>query len=435
MKVFVGGTAVTVTGYSGFPETNSVPDCCAEPIESVQFTWPAGTAGTSADISVSDSAGSATATGAAHYLPAVQQFPLPGAALNQGIYDSLRDVYYFTDQTKIQIFSRTRGAWLTPITIPSSSRLWGLSLSPDGSKLAISDTGNSNIYLLNPNTPTAIQTFKLPNLAFDAGSIPGGVAVTDSGIIYYNAFYLYSTGGYSLHKLDTTTGIVTNYILQAGSLGADAYVRLLLSNDNARLYANFAGSVFALDTATDATFFNTTVIGSDYELALSNNQTSMSATEYLLDTDLNGESYVALNPRETWNQTYVYGEKMSADGSFLFAPGTNSIDVLDGRLGTLLERIALPVTLTGNFDALASDGRDNVLVGITGQNGDGIAVIDLSSLAEPAPLPYPLAAHTGPARMASAIVGRRSSDGKKTSAPVVSHAAPRLFHVMNPHMR
>jgi hypothetical protein len=271
----------------------------------------------------------------------------------------------------------------------------------------------------------------LPNTAADEGSFPGGLAVTDSGIIYYNALYIGFSGGWSLHRLDTSTGTVTHYQLQAGSFGADAYVRLLLSSDNARLYGNFGGLVYALDTATDTPFLNPGTIGGDYELALASNQTWMSAAEFLLDTDLNEESYVALTLRETWNQTYVYGEKMSPDGSFLFAPGTNSLDVLDGRLGTLLDRIALPVTLNGNFDALASDGKDNILVAITGQNGDGVAVIDLTSLAEPPPLPYVLAARSGLVRMAAAAVRMQPTVGSKSAGSVATHGAPRFSHVMN----
>ena len=403
LQVFVGGNEATVTAYSGLPDTDWIPFCCNEPIESLQFTWPAGAAGNNVDISVSDSAGSATAKAAGHYVPAVQQFALPGAALNQGIYDPWRDLYYFTDQNKIQVFSRTRGIWLAPIPMPSANRLWGISLSPDGSKLAVSDAGADLIYLLNPDSPSSIRTFSLPNIAADEGSYAGGLAITDSGIVYYNAFYLYFSGGWALHKLDTNTGIVTHYDSQAGNYGADAYAKLLLTNNNARLFANLSGYLYSIDTSTDSTFINYTVVGADYELALSSNQTWMSGAEYLLDTDLNPESYLAPNLRETWNQSYVYGEKLSPDGSLLFAPTVNSIDVFDGRIGTMLHRIVLPMSLCPNYDALVSDGRDNILVAITGQNGDGVAVIDLSSLSEPLPLPYASAASVNRAQAAAAM--------------------------------
>lgn len=54
----------------------------------------------------------------------------------------------------------------------------------------------------------------------------------------------------------------------------------------------------------------------------------------------------------------------------------------------MLDRIALPVPLSPNYDALVSDGKDNNLVAITGANGDGIAVIDLTSIPDPPALPY-----------------------------------------------
>ena len=81
--------------------------------------------------------------------------------------------------------------------------------------------------------------------------------------------------------------------------------------------------------------------------------------------------------------------KLSPDGSLLFQPTIAGIDVFDGRLGNLRTRIALPVELSANYDALVADGRDNILIAIIGQSGNGIAVIDLSSVLEPTPLPYP----------------------------------------------
>lgn len=65
------------------------------------------------------------------------------------------------------------------------------------------------------------------------------------------------------------------------------------------------------------------------------------------------------------------------------------------RVGTLRTRISFPVALSPNYDALVSDGKDNVLIAITGQNGNGIAIVDLSSLAEPSPLPYQKAEPNG----------------------------------------
>ena len=45
------------------------------------------------------------------------------------------------------------------------------------------------------------------------------------------------------------------------------------------------------------------------------------------------------------------------------------------------------MSLSPNYDALVADGKDDVLIAITG-NGDGIAMVDLTSIMDPPPLPY-----------------------------------------------
>ena len=94
--------------------------------------------------------------------------------------------------------------------------------------------------------------------------------------------------------------------------------------------------------------------------------------------------------------------------ALLFQPSTNGIDVYDGGLGTLRTRISLPVSLSENFDALVGDGTDNVLIAISGQTGSGIAIVDLSSLAHPAPLPY-LHAQSHPSSLSLPAYGATSA--------------------------
>jgi len=434
LKVQVGGQTATITSYSGQqPPSVFYPF----PIEFVQFTIPAGTAGSKADITVTNAAGSTTVKGAFQYLPATQQFPLPGAVLAQGIYDAKRDLYYFTDQTQIRVFSRPLGQWLAPIIPPGASRLWGISLSPDGNQLAATDAANNVLYVLNPDFPSALSSFALLNSGLDYGTYPCGVVITDSGWAYYASFSLSYTGTHAFHRLDTATGAVTHYDWRsAGAYGADAYVRLLLSKDNRRIYLNWAGgAVGALDTVTDTVFFSSTVSAFDYELTLSSNGTWMSGSEYLMDTNLNPASYLVLNARQIWNQSAVYGEKLSPDGNLLFAPLLNGIDVFDGRTGVLRTRIALSVTLSPNYDALVATGIDNVLVAITGQTGDGIAVIDLTSLPEPLPLPYAsLSTHRVlPMRPGSMLEGKKESEAepRKAQPERILRRRGRMPHIMN----
>ena len=222
---------------------------------------------------------------------------------------------------------------------------------------------------------------------------PAGIAITDAGIAYIAADVLGGTGSSNYFKLDTNTGTVTNLNLVGPGLGAsDSYLRTELSADNSRVYFNAYGGVFSIDTSSGLVTHASSNQGccyGNYELTLAANQTQFSASSYLYDADLNGESFLTLNDREITNVSYVYGAKLSPDGSLLFQPATAGMDIFDGRTGTLRERIALPINLSPNYDSLVEDGQDNVLVAITGANGDGIAVLDFSSVTEPSPLIYP----------------------------------------------
>ena len=399
LQIMVGGQAVTVTGYAsnaygvGGPPFN---------LQAAAYIIPPGVAGSSADVTVTTSTGTATAASALQYMPAVQQFALFGVELVQGIYDPTRNLYYFTDASEIRVFSRTQGQWLSPIQVPAaptgtSHRLWGIALSPDGSKLAVSDASAGMIYLIDPDSPGSVKSFPF-NVPYVAGSPdpyivgvltnPAGLTISDSGMIYFAAFMYGGDGFDSFFKIDSSSGNVTDY--RVVGFGGAQY-KAAITSDNSKVFFNNDGQVFSVNTATDTVTNAVDDPGccyGDYDLTLSAGQTTLEATSYLYDTNLNAESYLVLSDRDALNISYVYGAKLSPDGSLLFQPSTNGIDVFDGRLGTLRTRISLPVALSENFDALVSEGTDNLLVAITGQTGNGIAVVDLSSLAEPAPLPY-----------------------------------------------
>ena len=438
LSVSVGGKPASVTGFNS--DAYNI-EAQPFPLQSVYFTIPSGTAGSAADVVVTTSSGSATSSGGMRYLPATQQFPLAGAALAQGIYDSVHQLYYFTDANKIQVFSRSTGVWEPPINIPAPSdglaqRLWGLALSPDGTKLAIADINADVVYLLNPSTPSAVQAFPIaPSEPQGIVVNPAGIAITDSGIAYITADVLGGTGFSNYFRLDTNTGILTNLNLVGPGLGAsDSYLRTELSSDNSRVFFNSFGYVFNIDTSTGLVTSASTdqsCCYGNYDLALSANQIQFSASQYNYDTNLNAQSFVTLNDREVQSISYVYGSKLSPDGSLLFLPSTNGVDVFDGRLGILRDRVALPMGLSPNYDALVEDGEDNVLVAITGQTGDGIAVLDFSSIAEPPPLTYP-GADVSATRLRSE--SSASSHEAATSRHVTHASAARLLrYVTNLH--
>jgi hypothetical protein len=400
LSVTVGGIRATIVGFNPNAYNLSSPPFL---LQSVYYTIPPGSGINAADVSVTTSSGMATATGALHYLPALKQFPLAGASLVQGVYDPLRDVYYFTDATKIQVFSLTQGKWLSPISIPAPNaagqRLWGIALSPNASKLAVADAKAGVVYLVDPANPTSIKPFSIaPSVPTGILVLPAGVAISDTGIVYLTVDVQGGTGFHNYYKLDTSTSALTDLGIDGPGLGAtDLDLRTVISADNTRAYFNNDGYIFSIDTATGKLFSGSVGQGccyGDYDLTLAPNQTRFEASSYLFDADLNGEAAFALNDREILDASYVYGTKLSPDGSLLFQPSTQGMDIYDGRVGPLRSRVAFSIPLSTNYDALVSDGKDNVLIAITGTSGNGVAVVDLGSIPEPAPLAYAITAST-----------------------------------------
>jgi len=399
LEVKVGGQTARITGFNAYGYSYGY---APTPVQSVSFAISPGLAGSAADVTVNSQSGRTSLSGSMHYLPAVQQFALGGSALAQGIYDQHRDVYYFTDTNEIRVFSKSGEGWLSPISIPApngaTQRLWGIALSPDGTKLAVADISAGVIYELNPSDPTSVRTFFVAATVFGTVS-PVGVAISDNGVIYYSAY----GGGHGFFKLNTNTGKITDYGIMPPGLfyngyPQDVFLRTAISADNSRVFFNNDGAVFSIDTTTDTITWaavSPNCCYGDYDLTLSSGQTTLEATSYVYDINLNAESYLVLNDREFNDIAYVYGAQLSADGKLLFQPSTNGIDVFDGRLGTLRSRIALPFSLSQNYDALVADGKDNILIAITGSSGSGVAVVDLTSLVEPPPLPYDTHTHAG----------------------------------------
>jgi len=416
VHVSIGGHAATVTTL--FPSAPISP--YPFPVEGIKFTVPPGTPGSNVDVKVTTVNGSTTAGGAFHYTSAVTSYPL-SATLQAGVYDPYRSLYYFTDRTKIQVLSTASGQWLTPISLPNvggSTQLLALSLSPDGSKLAISDFGDRAIYVLNPDAPASAQEFAVPQTPLNAGNTPTGLAITDTGIVYFATQDLNGTGNRIFHRLDTASGI-TQDLTDLGAGGTnDHYIRVLLSPDGAKIYSLIEGAAFWVDTATDQVTYASLTPGG-LELALSADGTTLDMNGIFADASLNASGALTYIDRETWVPTAVLGQKLNHDGSLMFQPLTDGIDVLDVARGRLLYRVEVPVQIAPAYDALVVNPTDNTVAAIT---SNGVTLISLNQL------PPPSTTALSPAPMGAEVSPPEGGSSRPFAGPGKIKSGPRLHY-------
>jgi IPT/TIG domain len=131
------------------------------PLERITLQTPPGVAG-NADISITAPSGSTTAARSFQYLASAQSYSKPGF-FRFIQYDSKRQRVYLTNIDHADVFDLQLGAFVEPIQPPGGpppNAGWrGLSLTPDGSQLAIADFGVQSVYILNPDTGRRRRNF------------------------------------------------------------------------------------------------------------------------------------------------------------------------------------------------------------------------------------------------------------------------------------
>ncbi len=389
VQVTVGGKPAAVTAVFPYSGSGVYP----VPAHGLQFTVPPGTAGTTVDVTVTTADGTTTAKSAFEYAPAVESYPLT-ASLQSGIYDARRDLYYFTDKSQIQVLSRNSRKWLSPIALPgtgTNSQLQAISLSPDGSKLAVSDIGGRTIYMLNPDNPAAVQSYSMSLDPSDAvGGQPCGLAIGNNGVIYF-----VTIGGlHPLHKLDTTTRTMTALFSSVFSSNLDKNARVLLSPDGSRMYTSFEGITLWMSTADSQPHYQMEyplLSGAFPDLSLSADGSTLALQSYFTDNSFAAESSVAYLDWEVWFAELVSGQKLNHDGSILFQPTTDAIDMYSRNTGRVLYRILIPGAPASVYDPLVVAGTTNTVAVIT---ATGVLFVDLSGLPISAALAQPFSKAT-----------------------------------------
>src|SRR5256884_47940 len=216
LQVTVGGATATVADFSPNPYGSTYFTAPVFPSNALHYTIPPGTAGTSSSIDVTNSTGSTIATQQMNYLPPVQRYAVSGQ-LADGMYDGIRNVYYFSDANQIRVFSLTQNAWLPSIPIPAPQgasgpqRLIGMAMSPNGASLAVADAGATAVYVIDLNHSNALKSFPYASQFLPLTEVPTALAITNSGVVYVATSDLNGDGGCGfLLRLDPTTGLLSN---------------------------------------------------------------------------------------------------------------------------------------------------------------------------------------------------------------------------------
>ena len=358
LQISIGGQPATVTQIN--LQLPGLDNPIPTPIVGATLTVPKGTPG-AADIVVSTSSGSTTLRGAFLYTSA-STLHSATTQLQSGVYDPQRKAIYFAATNQILTWSVSSSQWLSPISVPAqaTAQLIGVSLSPNGKTLAVSDQGNGTILVLDPSSPQSLQSFGVRQ-----GLIPASVAASDQGTVYFNAAAPFINGHGTLcmndlfWRLDISAGTITD-LTKNKNWCMDPFNRVLISPDGTTVYLDADGQLKILDFATD-TWFEAAELNGSSDMAISADGSRLIQMFNVIDlttgNDVGSPAWSDLDLSD--NQEFSLGEKMDATGTLVFQPRTNALDIAD--LGHLEQkrRVSLPYPVADVFDPLVWDGDND----------------------------------------------------------------------------
>lgn len=166
-----GQTVLTLWGYNLLSPTVTIGGAPAAvisaapydsnvgltPLQQLQITAPPGAPGL-ADVTIADSEGSITLPSAVQYLSNDKVFPVAGT-LASLVYDRPRQRVYITnyDHNRIEIFDINAQSFLTPVSVGNGPT--ALALTPDDSKLAVVNSTDSTISVIDPGLLAVTATY------------------------------------------------------------------------------------------------------------------------------------------------------------------------------------------------------------------------------------------------------------------------------------
>jgi hypothetical protein len=372
----------------------------------VQFQPPAVSTG-AYDLTVSSAAGNATFKGGYHALP-ITSYPLDGQGVSI-VYDHRRNQVYVSTATHVDVFSLTSLAFLQTIAIPALNGLFqlgGMALSPDGSKLLVTNWADGSVVIVNPDDlstktvavttpansnpwvqgPQAIAVGNNGKALISVASAPSGSPSNQRGSgakKRSRAVKSTSTPFANLWELDMTTLTVTPSVFASAGIGGP--LSLESTDDGSKIcLAGEDRHLSMYDSASD-TFHLGPEQGGSGDCAVSGTVAVAGGTPFgrpsMLDVALNFNGFAPLTDytQTSMNtEANVTGLLLDPQGAILYQPFTQEILLYDAHTGQLLERIAMPTNVERiSNGALARDATGLQIFALT---DSGLTVVQLDNL-------------------------------------------------------
>ncbi len=235
-QVTIGNQASAITTQTLYPTEEPYPF----PLQHLKVTVPRGNPGAQ-DITINSSSGTATIPGGFHYVTSVTDYPST-AQFEAILYDQDRQQLYLTTQGQVDVFSLTSNAFLPPFvppTVQGGTRLTGMALTPDNSKLLVANYTDQSVAIINPDNPSSAQ-------AVPVGVSPYTIAATST-----NQAFITTITYSQLFDLDLTTLQTTAVSLPNGMLLTNGEDPASSSKDGSKVFVTSPeGPVLVWDAST-----------------------------------------------------------------------------------------------------------------------------------------------------------------------------------------
>jgi YVTN family beta-propeller protein len=410
-----GGSQIVITGFGLDQNTqvtigdksaivSNATGTGAFAMVNLLVTTPPGIPGL-ADVTVTTATGAATLTGGFQYLAEIQVYPVDGA-LQPIAYDQARQLLYISnaDHNRVEVFSLAAQTFLTPITVGTGPT--GIALSTDTAKLAVANSGDGTVSVIDPTTRTVITTFPVLTAqdtnSMGCGGVPASLWTVTQQRVIVGVFCKAASGPYSYtglaHLVDLNSGSLScRGIAGCGADGTSISIDPLLissSPDGTKVAfgSNLGFGFGVLDLSANVSTSTQREGGESQPAILDDGTLNIAVTTLApsgqlaflgtFDQSLREISYISdadyLQTAGVAAFNNLSGPRFNSSGSLLYQPqqktsGTASptlgVDIFDVHTGRLAMRVALPDPLVGTPSGplnLDQTGANLFLISSTG---------------------------------------------------------------------